>query len=134
MSRKTTRAELLAENKLLRRMRTIGTVGAVANNLIRYGGLVLIVYFIYRSIDTLAGRTTGADIGVSLFANVKVSDTVAWVFGGGGTLYGLRQRSLRRATIERLQGRIKHLETARDPGRKSSGLTERGETHPMDEV
>jgi len=134
MSNKKSRAELAAENKILRRSQGVGSLAIVANNLIKWGGLVAISYFIYLSIDSLAGETTAADIGIGLLADIKLSDAAAWVFGGSGTVYGLRQRTLRRSTIERLQARIKELEKAIDPKRTSSGLTTRGETHPMDEV
>ena len=129
-----TREELIAENSLLKRQRNVHPIASVLNNLVRWGGLVLISYFIYLSVDALSGQKTVADIGVRFFGEISISTAVAWIFGIGGAGYGLRQRSLRRETTEKLQGRIKHLEKHYDPGRSSSGLTERGETHPKDQL
>jgi hypothetical protein len=105
---------------------------SVANNLIRWGGLVAIFYFIYRSIGALAGNTTVANIGLTVFGDVKLSDVFGYVFGGSGVAYGLAQKRLRRNKTHYLQGRIKDLETKLDPQRTSSGLTTHGDTHPKD--
>ena len=112
------------------------SIASVLNTLIRWTGLVLIAFFAYRSIDVLAGETTGADIGISvgLLASVPVSQAVAWILGAGGMAFGLLERRLRKNTIERLQSRIKSLETQADPGRTSSLLTPRGETRQEDKL
>ena len=130
--RKPTRAELEAENKFLKRHRNSRSVASIINNLIRWGGVVGVSYFIFLSIEALAGETTAADIGINLLADVRLSEVFAVLFGGGGVIYGIRQRSLRRSAVERLQGRVKKLEKQEDPGRTSSGLTPRGDTHPKD--
>lgn len=132
-AKKRTRAELEAELRLLKRQKTAGTLATVLNNLIRWSALSVIAYFAYRTVASLSGETTTADIGIKLFADVKLSEVFAYLFGGGGVVYGVRQRNLRGNTIERLQGRIKSLEKRLDPGRTSSGLTPRGSTHPRDQ-
>jgi len=132
-AKKPTRAELEAEVRLLKRQKNAGAIATVLINLIRWSGLTLIAYFAYLTVASLSGETTTADIGIKLFADVRLSEVFAYLFGGGGVIYGARQRSLRRNTIERLQGRIKKLEKERDPGRTSSGLTQRGATHPKDQ-
>lgn len=131
-AKKPSRSELEAELKVLRRQRSGGAIASVMNNLIRWAGTVAIAGFVYMSIASLAGQTTNADIGVTVIGNIKLSEVFAFLFGGGGIVYGLRQRALRKSTIERLQDRIKKLEAARDPNRTSSGLTSRGDTHPYD--
>ena len=131
-AKKPTRADLEAELRVMRRQRNGGAVGSVANNLIRWAGVVAIAGFAYLSIDSLAGETTSADIGIRIIGNIKLSEVFAFLFGGGGVAYGLRQRTLRKSTIERLQERIKKLEEKKDPERSSSGLTPKGDTHPND--
>lgn len=97
-------------------------------------GACVIAYFGYKCIDVLAGEKTVANIGVRLFADVRISEAVAWLFGSGGVAYGWKQRSLRRMTVERLTGRITDLERKRDSSRSSSRLTSRGETNPKDKL
>jgi hypothetical protein len=99
----------------------------------KYGCILGIVYFIYLSIAALAGQVTLASIGISILGNVTVSDAVAYIFGGGGIIYGLNERRVRKSTVERVQGRNVSLEKRLDPGRTSSQLTPRGDTHPDDQ-
>lgn len=127
-----TNAQLNAESQFLRRSRAVEAVTSVLNNLVRWAGAVLIARYGYLSISELAGQTTFADIGVNILSDLRVSQAVAWLLGGGGVAYGLQQRKLRRDTVERLQGRISSFEKALDPGRTSSQLTPRGETRPED--
>lgn len=126
------KAELRAELSAIRKQRRSDTVAAVLVSLIQWAGLVTIAFFAYRSIECLAGQATFADVGIEILADVNVSKALAWVFGASGALYGLRQRSLRKTTVERLQDRVRELETGIDPGRSSSGLTPRGNTNPED--
>jgi len=130
--RRRTKAEIEAENRLLRKWRsTEGTV-SVLNTLVKFGAFVLIARYGYLAVESLAGKTTAADIGLSLLADIKVSTLVAWSLGGGGILYGLKQRKLRKDTIERLSSRIQELERQLDSRRTSSRLTERGDTREED--
>ncbi len=62
----------------------------------------------------------------------KVSEGLSYLFGVGGFGYGMRERKLRRETIERLSKRITDLEKLVDPSRTSSHLTVRGTTNPED--
>ena len=108
---------------------------AVTLAAIRWLGLAVLAYFGYRSVDTLAGRTTLASIGVgiSVLGKVYISEAVAWLFGVTGIGYGLRQRALRHNVIARLSPAVREREQALDPKRTSSQLTERGRTKPQDE-
>lgn len=134
--KKKTRQELEIENGLLKRNRGVSAIASVLNNLIRWGGLVAIFYWMYRSVDTLSGKQTDAifDVGIitSITASVAFKNVLPWILAFLGVGYGLKQRSLRKTTIERLQDRIRELEKHVDPGRSSSGLTPRGDTHPKD--
>jgi hypothetical protein len=114
------------------RARKTDRYAAVAETAVRGGALVAVFGFIYLTANTLAGKVTLAQIGVNLFAQATVSETVAWIFGLCGTLYGLRQQKLRRDTIQTQSGRIIELETRHDPERSSSKLSERGTTHAED--
>lgn len=131
-AKKPSRADLEAELRVMRRQRNGGAVASVLNNLIRWAGVVAIAGFAYLSIESLAGETTNADIGIRFAGNIKLSEVFAFLFGGGGVAYGLRQRTLRKSTIDRLQERIRRLEENKDPSRTSSGLTTKGDTHPND--
>jgi len=108
---------------------------AVTLAAIRWLGLAVLAYFGYRSVDTLAGRTTLASIGVGInvLGKVYISEAVAWLFGVTGIGYGLRQRALRHNVIARLSPAVREREQALDPKRTSSQLTERGRTKPQDE-
>jgi hypothetical protein len=93
---------------------------------------VLIFYFLYLSVEALAGKYTFADIGLQALANLRVSEAIAYAFGAAGVGYGLRQRKLRRDTIEQLAARVQAAEQLVDPGRTSSALSARGTTRQED--
>ena len=153
--RKRTKAQLEAELAAIRRVRGADALSAIFGQLFKWVGLVGIFYWIYKSIDSLAGKHTFADIGIKVEGDLQtstkeqagqivdnpfVTSWLPWAVAIGLILlllliavgYGLRQRKLRRTTIERLQGRIKSLERNQDPNRTSSGLTPQGQTHPRD--
>ncbi|MDB4915624.1 MAG: hypothetical protein JWM95_3268 [Gemmatimonadetes bacterium] len=100
--------------------------------LVRWGGVVLMTYFGYRSVTVLAGETTTADIGIKILSDLKVSEAAAWIFGAGGMTYGARQRSFRLKANQVLGSRVSELETDIDRRRSSSKLTTRGLTNPSD--
>ena len=133
MSKKTA-AELRAENRLLRLFSTTQAITSTLNTLIRWVGLGWLGWCAYLSVSVLAGKTTLADVGVKVLADVRFSEAAAWVFGASGVGYGLRQRKLRGDTTARQQGRIRKLEATVDPGRSSSDLTPRGQTRDEDLV
>jgi len=88
-------------------------------------------------VGDLAGKETLASIGLSLLADVKTSKGAATLicalFGASGSMYGLRQRKLRRDDIQSRSGQISKLEQAFDKKRASSGLTRRGTTRKEDQ-
>lgn len=134
MAKKKTAAELLAENRILRRGNLATSINNVLVNMIRWGALVLIFRYGYLSISALAGKATLASIGVEFLGNLTISQTLAYVLGAGGVLYGIGERGLRRRTVKRLGPQRKALEASIDPKRTSSNLTEKGETNPEDEA
>jgi hypothetical protein len=119
--------ELEIENAILRRTGFGSNAAKVLIALIQCGAGVAVFYFLNDSIKHLAGQETNATINIDFMGNV-----LAGLFGGGGVVYGKQQNELRKKTIERLQKRIKELEGKIDNSRSTSGLTERGETHPED--
>lgn len=84
----------------------------------------------------MAGKATSADLQILIgfLGQIEVNQWAAWLFGGAGVTLGWRERVLRRATIKRLEGRIRYLERKVDPRRTSSDLTVTGETHPIDRL
>jgi hypothetical protein len=126
------RAELLAENKLLRRGNIAFSISSTLNTLIRYGSYVLIAMFIYLAIASLAGQETKASIVLNFLGNLTISQWAGWLLAGGSTYVAVRERKLRKDTTEKLASRNEKLERGRDSKRSSSRLTKRGDTHPRD--
>jgi len=89
------------------------------------------------AMEAFAGKTTLANFGVSLIADLKAntvfSHLVMGVLGLGGAGYGLRERAQKRKEIKRLGNRVVDLEKRLDPNRTSSGLTIDGRSRPEDE-
>ncbi len=131
---KKTNAELLAENKLLRRANATNSASNILMTLIRYGAIVLSLRYIYLTVEALAGQVTLAQIGISFLGNLTLSQSLAYIFGTGGVIYGYGEHKLRQRTIRRLGPKRKELEVSIDPRRTSSRLTEKGETNPEDEI
>jgi hypothetical protein len=131
VERKKTYEELEAENRVLRSTGVAMALAPVAINIVRWAGACVIAYFGYASIASLAGKTTLSAIGINFLSNVTISNSLAWLLGGGGIIFGVRQRRLRRQIARRLE-RIPQLEAAIDPGRTSSRLAPGGVTNPKD--
>jgi len=128
------KSQLTAELRALRTARTYDGWVVVLQYLIRWGAIVFIARYGYFSIAALSGEVTLAEVGISFFGKVEVSVAVAWTFGLVGGIYGIRQRKLRKDTVERLQGRISELERIIDKGRSSSRITSRGNSRPEDMI
>jgi len=128
-----TKTEIEVELRVLKRTRLAYNITTIIVNFMKYGTIVLCVYYITSAFATLAGKTTIANVVVNFLGNLKLSETVAWIFGIGGTIYGYAERRQRQKTIQRQHGRVKTLEQQIDPKRSSSHLTETGDTNPRDE-
>ncbi|MGA2167020.1 MAG: hypothetical protein ABSG62_02335 [Terracidiphilus sp.] len=105
--------------------------------LIKYTALCFCVWMLVPAMEAFAGKTTLANFGVSLIADLKAntvfSHLVMGVLGLGGAGYGLRERAQKRKEIKRLGNRVVDLEKRLDPNRTSSGLTIDGRSRPEDE-
>ncbi|HWE48160.1 MAG TPA: hypothetical protein VG273_00110 [Bryobacteraceae bacterium] len=107
-------------------------IGSMFHTLVPWAGAVLIAFIFYRSVQSLAGHYTFAQIGMNFLGDFKVSEGLAYVFGGGGVVYGIKHRKLHGDNLERMAGRIAELEKLLDSKRSSSRLTPRGKTRPED--
>lgn len=132
MAKQKTKAQLIEENKFLKRANIATVVGSNINTFIRSAMWVGIAYFAYLSIGALAGQSTSANIIVQLLSDIRVETLFSYAFGVSGIVYGLRERKLRQRTIEHLQPRARVLEGILDERRSSSRLTLSGETNPAD--
>lgn len=134
MAKESGRSEKEVELRIFKITRLVEGVVQISSNLFRWGGIVLISRYAYLTVESLAGQNTLADIGINFLSDIKVSVGLAWGACAGGIIYGERQRKLRKNTVERLQGRIRDLETEIDPDRSTSNLTHRGDTRPEDKI
>jgi hypothetical protein len=112
--------------------KALESLTSLGSMLIRYGSVVCCFYFMYRTASVLAGRTTVADIGLKMLGSLSITSAVGYALGTAGTIYGLRERKLRRDKTEYLQDRVQKYEKRLDPKRTSSRLTPRGTTNPQD--
>jgi len=127
--RRPTRDELEYSFKV----RRVEAIGNGLSSFFKWGGLAAIAYCVYLAIDSLSGKTTLADIGLKVMANMTLSKWLAYALGAGGVAYGANERRLRRNAVRRLApGRLQY-EQEHDPQRSSSGLTVAGETNPEEE-
>ena len=108
-------------------------IADVISLLIKCVTIIICFGFLFLSVKVLAGQNTWAEITVNFLGNIKVSQIIAWIFGGGAIIYGKNQKKLRRDTVEFFEGRVRSLEAQIDPNRSSSDLTQRGDTSPEDE-
>lgn len=121
-----------AEGEYFLRYKKWDIVADAVHLIIPWGSFIAIFVLLYLMVDRLAGKMTLADIGMSVKADVKVSDVVAYIFGGCGTLYGYKERRLRHKKTEELAAYASQLEASIDPNRTSSKLTKKGTTRPGD--
>lgn len=107
-------------------------VGSIVHVGVPWTAAVLIAMFFYKSVASLAGQYTFAQIGVGFLGDFRISEGFAYLFGVGGITYGAKRHQLQQRNLERTAKRISDLEKQIDPGRSSSRLTPRGNTRPED--
>jgi hypothetical protein len=95
---------------------------------------VAIFWFIFLSIDSLAGDETSATINVvfDVLKNRSIATFAPWGFGAGGIAYGWLQHRIRIAKVARLSEQNKLLERKLDKGRQSSRLNQEGSARRED--
>jgi hypothetical protein len=99
-----------------------------------WASLVAIFISVYFMVDRLAGQTTMAQVGVNVVGNIRISDAVAYIFGGSSGAWALRERQLRRKKTAEMAQHTQRLEALLDPTRTTSGLTQSGTTRPEDKI
>ena len=109
------------------------TIGGIFNGLIRWGGIVACFYCLYLIVESLAGKTTAADIALKAITDLELDRGVLYLLTGGTTFWAIRERKLRKKKTKDIEAHVKELEERIDPNRTSSNLTETGDTHPEDE-
>jgi len=96
-------------------------------------GIGWCVHEISEAFVAYAGKTSVANLALSILANLSVLWTVGISVSGLSISLYLRERNLHRKTRDRLTDRITELELKLDPTRTSSLLTPEGLTRKEDE-
>jgi hypothetical protein len=122
----------IEEAKLLLRYKKLDVIAGAVQLLIPWGSAVLIAGFMYLMVSRLSGQTTLAQIGIGFMGDIRLPDALAYAFGGGGFLYGLKERRLRHKKTETLAQHAAKLEELLDKNRTTSGLTPEGTTRRED--
>jgi hypothetical protein len=108
------------------------TLSAICSGFCKWGGFAFIAYCLWQTAAALSGEETSANIVFRAALDMKVDQYAAYLFGGGGIIYGIRERRLRRKTIARLTERTESLERRIDTNRTSSGLLSSGDSRQED--
>ncbi|MFC1566913.1 hypothetical protein ACFL4A_03625 [bacterium] len=104
----------------------------ILSNFIKWTSLIVIIYFIHKSIFYLSGKTADANILIKVLGNINIKTKIAYSFGFVGVLYGYLQRKLRKDKVAELADRNKQLEKIIHNNRSSSKLTPLGNTRKED--
>lgn len=104
-----------------------------ATHLVKWAGIIFVVYFAKEMVSDLAGKTTLTDIAVKILMAGNARELVSYGIAGGAIGWGWSERRLRKSKIRHLGKRLVATETSLDPNRSSSQLTDTGETRPEDQ-
>ncbi len=85
-------------------------------------------------IVALAGKETTASLFISIFGDVTIQVTVAYLVGIGGLLYGYIQSNLKKRAIKRLSPYQEKYELLINENRKSSEINFDGSTRKEDKL
>jgi hypothetical protein len=120
------------------RLKKIAMVTEAISNLgtalCKWGGFAFIAWCLWGVAASLSGEQTSASIVFRAALDMRADQYIAYLLGGGGVIYGVRERRLRRKTTERLSERTASLEKRIDPHRTSSGLPSTGDTRLEDQL
>lgn len=131
-SKKKTAEQHALELKYRFRIKVLDVIGAIFNNGIKFGLLAYCAYLLRGGLIALAGRTTIADLGLTLVGNITITESVELTVTVGAVAYATWERKVRYDKTEYLASRLKEYETRLDPGRSSSKLMPTGTTRPED--
>ncbi len=118
------------------RMRLVQAVSLGWQALMRFLCVLVVCACAYFSVRELAGRQTVADMNFKAIADLKANRwfglLLPWgLFLGAGT-WATGERFLRKRHIKRVSSESSKMQKLIDAGRRSSHLSERGETSPED--
>ena len=105
---------------------------SVSSSFFKFLTVLVVAYFGYKSIDTLAGEITVTNFFVGLFSDKNFANIVCILAAVSGILYGRKQSKLRKDVVERYHKYMKNEEEAVDPNRSSSHMDARGENRLED--
>ena len=108
------------------------TVARIITAAFKWGALIGISYFGYRSIASLSGQITLANFAVQFLGNIKITHWLYLFLTGGGGTWAICERRLRLKKTAELGDRIKNLEKMLDGKRSSSMLPPTGTTRADD--
>ena len=104
----------------------------LATQLVKWAGILGVVYLISTMVSALAGKTTLADIAIQFLTASHAREWTSYGITGAAIVWAILERRLRKSTGRQLSRRLKVIENRLDPDRSSSELTETGETRPED--
>lgn len=105
---------------------------SVSSSFFKFLTVLVVAYFGYMSIDSLAGEITVTNFFVGLFSDKNFANTLCILAAVFGIIYGRRQSKLRKDVIERYDKYMRNEELAVDPNRSSSHMDARGENRLED--
>jgi hypothetical protein len=108
-------------------------VSMIFSALCKWGGFAFMAWCTWGIAAALSGEHTTADIAFRAALDMRADQYAAYILGGGGVIYGIRERRLRRKTTSRLTERTASLEKRIDPNRTSTGLPSSGDTRLEDQ-
>jgi hypothetical protein len=114
------------------KFKKLDIVNSTIQTTIKVAGFVVVAWILSASLRILAGKQTILNVAMQVVASLGLSAKISYALGITGVVYGLRQRHLRRLTIEKMSGHQRKLEQALDQKRTSSEITLKGTTRPDD--
>ena len=105
---------------------------SVSSSFFKFLTVLVVAYFGYKSIDSLAGEITDTNFIVGLFSDKYFANIVCILAAVSGILYGRKQSKLRKEVVERYDSYMRNEELAADPNRSSSHMDAQGGNRPED--
>lgn len=101
----------------------------------KYGTFAYLAYCGWQSITALAGKSTGADIGLAISAAIEIGreEWPPWAIAILMAVWAVTERRFRRMKTAMLATRIAELERRLDPLRESRQLPVSGKTREDDQ-
>lgn len=101
------------------------------HKIVLYVLIAFLAYMAYLTVDSLAGKTTIANVFIQYFAG-KGNYGLPWILALFLFIWATLEKRFRKNKTIYFQARIKELETRIDPKRSSSDLSPNSDTKPED--